>query len=369
MKEVAIIFANLQSHELTRFSLKPGINFILAEDNNVGKSTIFKVLQAVARAPASNGVKIDRLIRTGTDKAYAAFSFDNEKVVAWFLRGNTPGASKVFFEHVDSSGGTSRYVTCPACLLDALGIVLGPNDDVVNFNDADSVQLISRNTVEADAIISRVMQDDRIEHVKQNMYRFSKDLVVDDKDLTARCDTSERLLTTMTYIDSVDEFNERQSVLESLCRVCDAVADISFEHPAVPAENVLHIVGLLTSLCTGLQEYVQVSSRAIHDLPETIRATGDVIGCLRSVDWMKLQPPVTTSADLDRMGQLYRVARQLSIVHGCCDTMQSISRSLQTKERELMELSDTLASMSRDVVCPIKGRVYYTDEKCIPRDT
>lgn len=369
MKEVSIIFANLQSHELTRFSLKPGINFILAEDNNVGKSTIFKVLQVIARAPSSNGVKVDRLIRTGTDKAYAAFSFDNEKVVAWFFRGNTPGASKVFFEHVDSVGDTSRYVACPSCLLDALGIAIGPDGDIVNFNDADSVQLISKSTVEADAIISRVMQDDRIEHAKRNLYQFSKDLVVDDRDIAARCETSERLLSTMSYVDAVDEFTERLPILEALCRVCDTTESISFERKAMPAVAELNRLSAIMSLCSGLQDFAQYADKSVCTISEAVETTGNVVGYLRSVDWSKVSPPKVRERDLSRVWTVYQVVKQLSIVNSCCDSIFSISRSLQNKERELMELSDLISTMSKDVVCPIKGRVFYTDEKCIPRNT
>lgn len=51
VETVEIIFHNIQSHEHTEFCLKPGMNFILADDNNVGKSTIFKVLTRIAKAP------------------------------------------------------------------------------------------------------------------------------------------------------------------------------------------------------------------------------------------------------------------------------------------------------------------------------
>lgn len=369
MQEVSIIFANLQSHEQTRFSLRPGINFILADDNNVGKSTIFKVLTTIAQSPAVSGSKINRLIRMGTEQGYAAFSFGSERVVAWFQRGNTAGSAKLFFEHVHPDGETTRHLSCPKALLDALGIVLSANGDVLNFNDADSVQLISRNTAEADAIITQVMQDERVELIKRNLYQLSHDLVTDDKDIVARCEMAEKLIKDMSYVDTVDEFNEALPELEYLCQICDALSGINLDTPAnVPMPDV-ETMRDMVQICTALEPLVQLADITATVLPDDVVLLGQVTGILCAIDWQTMRAPTVYSSDIDRLRQEYFVIKTLQSACQSVDNLQRSERNLVAQELELLRLQDELREVSRDVVCPVKGRVYYTDEECIPNNS
>lgn len=362
MKEVEIIFANLQSHEHTQFTLRPGLNFILAEDNNVGKSTIFKVLSTVAKAPTNSGASIDRLIRTGTAQGYAAFKYDGQRVVAWFKRGTTPGSAKLFFEHVGTDGSTTRHLSCPASLLDALGIVVGENEDVINFNDADSVQLIAKNTADSDAIITHVMLDQTVEHIKENMYRFSKDLVADDKLVSARIETAEEMLSELHYNPVVDEFNETVGELEATCKLLDGGLCPVEDSRDYGDVGVLH--GLLNFLL-GLEDFAESASPA--EFSSLDYALLHFCNAFAEIDLDKVDRPVVTRSDIREADVLVRMCSALyPVVCGMREVEKDCS-AISYNEREKEKLKAELERQSKDIVCPVKGRVYYSSEECIPR--
>lgn len=368
MREVLIAFSNIQSHEYTEFSLKPGLNFILAEDNNVGKSTIFKVLTTIAKAPSNGGSKIDSLIRTGTSTAYASFTYDGERVVAWLYRGQTPGASKMFFEYSDASGVASRHLECPESLLDALGIVRGSNNDIINFNDADSVQLISKNSVESDAIIAKVMEDRRIEMVKTNVYRLSTEMTNDDHSVSARCDTAEHLLSEMCYVETVDEFNDSYEELEALCKLCDAIPPIETPKGVSCAEGDIFEMKALLHLCQCV-EGAQRLSGEVKSLTADEEVQANLLKGLSSVDFSALYTKIPPASDIDRLKAEVNSVAVLRNASIGCRAIAHLNATINMQEAALRGLHSDLRKYTKDVVCPIKGRVYYTDEKCISNNS
>lgn len=382
MKEVTITFSNLQSHESSRFTLKPGINFILAEDNNVGKSAIFKVLSTIAKAPKVNGAKLDRLIRTGTSKAYAAFDMEGERVVAWFIRGDTPGGTKLFFEHLDSTGEVVRYASCPQFLLDALGIVRNEDgDDVINFNDADSVQLIARQTAEADSLVTQVLQDQRIETIKQTYLRLHQTLVGDDRVYSAQVDTASKMLSDMTFNTSVVSFNDMLPKLEAMCRVCDSGLKPMpklVEGTSVNQEQ-FDLCGILlraiSSVTIAHDELTKVEKSVTfnHEAMlkwEQVRLDRlyRVISLLGSAEIDKLlrtkaRPKRYRSRYLDHLYfSSIAVTKALSFMKESNDARREV-KLLQVKNAEL---GAQMLQRSKIVDCPVRGKVFYSNDKCIP---
>ena len=365
MEKVDILFSNLQSHEYTKFSLKPGINFILADDNNVGKSTIFKVLSVIAKAPRVNGSKIDRLIRSGCNSAYAAFKFRDERVVAWFKRGETPGAAKLFFESVSGDGDTTRHMGCPVSLLEALGIVVGENDDVINFNDADSVQLIAKNSQEADAVLTHVMLDQKVETVKKNMYDFSREISSDDKSLSSKLDAAESILSELTYMPQADDFNSEVAELEALAEICDTIEDCNckWDNYKVTESDVEYLEFLL-NLASDISPATEIVGG--YDLDDFGFLTALVESAQAISDVNFMTDFTVSKTDENSIQMLYDAASVLNTAYRSVQEMDDISTKLSTLSQEISSIKKTLSESYSRVECPVKGSVYYSEQECIP---
>lgn len=365
METVEIIFHNIQSHEHTEFCLKPGMNFILADDNNVGKSTIFKVLTRIAKAPNIASNKILPLIRNGCSEAYAAFKFNGETVIAYFT--NYKGeAAKLFFEHHHPDGDITRTVFCPQSLLKALGILVGDNGEIINFNDANSVQLISEVSTEADNIITHVMLDANVEKIKENLYSLGKQINSDIKYYTTQIETTESILADLQYVHGVDDFKENLPALEAGCRICDyGLVNISDYDVKVPW-NELQLMKRMTECLMEMENFCESTDKfPTIDLSEC-KAGMRILNILDVLDLETLAKPAVDVDGFERVRTAMRVSSKLrDAVLGAqalCDLEKKLIRTVLQKQ----EFAAELAQMAEVIECPMKGKVYYTDEKCLP---
>lgn len=364
MTTVEVLFQNIQSHENTTFVLKPGINFILADGNNVGKSTIFKVLSRLAVAPNINSSKLFSLLRYGCNEALAAFKYDGGRVVAKITKYDRE-AAKVFFEHVHADGEITRSVYCPSSLLDALGIVVSEQGNIINFNDANSVQLISEVSPEADTIITHVMLDSRVESIKRVMSVLGREVSSDLKRLEASAEAYSDTVNNLEYLPIVDEFFDMKSKLEVVCRLGDGMPNISTHNCNLPSSQEFSAVGNLLSMISNIPVGI-FSPVGVPEDYKKYAAIFEVVKKLEPLQHITDEGMVASPDYLGYLKQGYFVASTLlSVVRGV-EQVQSYQNRLGLLESELHNISHLLSSMSKRVVCPVKGEVLYTDEKCIP---
>lgn len=364
MTEVSVLLCNIQSHELTNFTLRPGMNFILAADNNVGKSTIFKVLTAVAKAPNINSSKVDALIRTDAGRAYAAFAYnDGERVVAWLERGATPGSAKMFFEHTDQSGITTRALKAPSSLLNALGIVVTDKGVVVNFNDADSVQLVSQVSSESDAVFTYVLLDEKVERVKQNIGLFARTLQTDEATTIAKYNTARDLMQGMQYHPEVDDFFDNLPLIEALATACDNCSSV-LQIPKLrfnsQQEQELDTLMEVLSILSKVKEY----SPKCEPSPE-LAPMVKVLGVLSGLNFDKLRKPFVTLDEEAYTDSFMRVLEKVYRAYKSADKIRDLNNKIAKSEAELKQIECEIKSQAQEVICPVKGKVWFTDEKCI----
>lgn len=365
MEKVVIRLSNIQSHENTSFVLEPGLNFILANDNNVGKSAIFKILMAVAKAPNNTTARLKSLLRMGCNRAYAAFDYSDGRVIAWIQR-DSGKAPNMFFEHTDESGVTVRGIAAPQSLLSALGIALDKDGNVINFNDADSVQLISKTSTEADNILTSVILDATVEQMKANLYRFNRDLDSEIKLMRVKKEDAEDSLKRLSYNPMVGDFFENLNNLQAMCALCDDIPDVSEFDSGRTFDNYSELktfrevlIGLGENLpvvqvkdAVNLDNSMQVYCELLGELSKVL--LGDFVSLL-GLEEIKCTLPIYRSV-LNLIG---RASRDAWVV---ADQQIAIDRG----DKTMQDLRRQIESQSVVVQCPVKGKVFFTDETCIP---
>lgn len=364
MDKVHVRFSNIQSHENTSFVLMPGLNFILANDNNVGKSTIFKVFTAIAKAPNVSADKLRALMRTGCVQAYAAFDYDGQRTVAWFQKDDRR-APYLFFEHIDKDGEATRSLAAPLDLIRALDISIDESGDIINFNDADSIQLISKKSAEADSILTSVILDVDVEQMKANLIRFSKELDGDIKMTSIKKKDSEDALERLHFNPVVDTFFKELPVLQVLCKLAD-IAPKFDQRGEVVDDNVMTQLSSMMRLAQEIDSvgFDKFYSHSVVD--ECVAALHRVVSIIREVDLQVLGLCEIEESERQQLDALQRVMQVLgqATLHAwrCHDLGIEQVRAQNESER----LRDLLRAIANIVTCPVKGDVIYSDEGCLP---
>lgn len=372
MKHVDIEFVNIQSHEHTRFSLEPGLNFILAEDNNVGKSTIFKVLMCAMQWPKVDSVTPNELVRGGCSSAHATFTVDGTAYTFWLFREGTQ--SRAFFETRYSDGTISRSNEAPAGLRDAFDVVLGDDGQVLNFNDADSVQLIVQDTTKNDEVLARVLVDVNVETIKENSMKLASQVQQDYKLLQARHESAAYAVSTMHYCDAVDMFKSEYPSLESTSRVLDTIETPCVALRTIPAPPDMKSIGQVQSaltLCEELHEISRLEAKRVGSVKEE-----ELNECAAAIKAHGVLSELVHNVPDRQIGtigsELTEVSRALSVLFKLTDILAKMANAANaaarsvTNNKEIKELETELAASCVKVICPVKGEVLFTDEKCIP---
>ncbi len=371
METVTIQLSNIQSHENTKFTLKPGLNFILAEDNNVGKSTIFKVLTAVAKAPKVSIPKLKALMRVGCLSAYAAFTYSDGQVIAWFKRESEDATPKMFFEHTFDDGSITRGMACPTSLLDALGIVLDEENEVINFNDADSVQLISKVSTEADKVLTHVILDAHVELIKDNLGRFYRELESDERVIGARLEEAQAQVKKLDYNPLVDEFFNQEDELYALCRACDILEPIG--HLEFLGKSEVEEAAQFIEESRPIVQFIKDLSEVDFELLERgVVVEDDLMMCasilrkFEGIDWDALVGNAFTRANLVNMRKMRSCVLKFRDAAEAATRLLRLQQECAVKEKELARLKVELEQLMPVADCPVKGRVFYSDEGCVP---
>lgn len=365
MLDVKFRLSNIQSHENTAFSLGPGLNFILADDNNVGKSTIFKAIMMMAKMPRVADGELHELLRGGASTGYVSMEFADRRVTFWLNRDGE--RVRAFFEIVEA-GVSTRSATCPQLVLDALDIVLGSDGLPINFNDADSVQLIVQDTAKNDEVLSKVLIDVDVDIIKQNALNLDKQVQQDYRLVDARYLDTQNLLSTLSYNDVVDTFFEEQELLYALVRVGDclmqgcALENVTGTLPALDPS-----VDVACSVADSLYVPDVVAVTVPEGFEQFLCATKVLtVLCAISVETLDdkyLSDSTVKLANLARSVSVVDCLRKAEISSSFCASNTADMQSLKVEQQQLLSFMQENFEIVR---CPVKGDVYFGDEECVP---
>lgn len=381
MQKVTCEFHNIQSHEATRFTLTPGLNFILAEDNNVGKSTIFRVLTTMAKMPKVDNGKLLELLRERCAQGCAIFELEDTTITFWLFR-DAGDKVRAFFDEGVAGGDKVRTASCPVKLLQALDIVLDKYGNVLNFNDADSVQLVVSDSPKNDEILAHVLVDVDVERVKLNSASLNREMISDYKLIAARHQDAKDALARLRYNPAVDDFFAIRDTMGTAARVLDnlkagvdkvsGVEQLGYtEADLAPVSSALAILQRLSTV--NLDVLTEAESKCQMDSGELnmLRSAVQIMESLGSVKLNVFKDAETVDVvdrGIDGLKHLCNLLTILTRVQSTMEFLDSRSWRIGAMEKECTEIRGQLSRVATVVECPVKGKVYYTDEKCIPCD-
>lgn len=375
MKNVTIEFSNIQSHEKTQFTLSPGLNFILADDNNVGKSTIFKILLYMAKMPKVDLAESNELLRVGCQQGYAAFAFDDWKVILWLIR-DGPARVYSFFEIYPGAGSSIRETQCPKSLLEALDLVIGVDSLPINLTDADSVQLVVDDTPKNDQVFSQVLVDARVEEIKQNIVNLTRQVAQDYQVTRAQYEDAEKIVQGLSYNLEVDNFKREKAKLAVTCSFLDEIGDIDL----TPVDSGRLLTDEQLRKLSAMDEVL----RAISDMPTAIfsvpnrdfktqdrklKACGELCSFCSDVatplERLQRKTSSLTNEVVSKLEQLLNLASLLQGIVKHLLSIQTYNIRIEIFEQEERRVFEQLQLACPKVNCPIKGEVYYSEHECV----
>lgn len=376
MEKVSIEFYNIQSHEHTRFSLKPGLNFILADDNNVGKTTIFSVLATVVKLPAITPVELQGLLRSGTMQGYASFIYGTNRTVLW-LNKDESGRVSAFFEasQCDELGiyvNPIRSLDAPKHLLSALDLVRGPDGEAMNINSADSVQLIVVDSPQNDKIISTVLVDLDIERIKQNSESLTKQIAQDARIISSQETDSAKILTTVKYNEMVDQFFQMEESLYKVASVVDILDTCVLTEDGATSSTALNNLDRLDKIFDVLSalDSVHVLAPGISEESKKSLERLDklyvALSSLSDIDFTSLDKSYVPTSEIDRLECLYSVLSQLNMILNHLASSRTWDFKMRKGQGDAIRTEKQLSKVAKVVKCPVQGRVYYDGQGCVP---
>ena len=352
--------------------MKPGLNFILADDNNVGKSTIFKILTLIAKMPSVSGEDLKEILRVGESSGYASFEFDNERVTFWMFR-EDGNKIRAFFEHTVINESAVRSTQCPKSLLEALDIICGDDGQPINFNDADSVQLVVQDTSKNDEVLSKVLVDIRVEEIKQRSQMLAKQVASDYRVYQSRLQDSTHLLEQLTYNEAVDVFKVEEDFMLAATRVLDTLdtncssftpsLDFTIDEDFSQFLHAFKIYNVLTTLTFTKEQEVSVSKGDVELLDKVHYVYQELLKC----DCAFLRKVQKVSSK--QVNNAYRAIKVLSRLNNASysgNLISSYTSMIYTLEHEKRDLMSVIGDMCTIIDCPVKGKVFYSEDGCLP---
>lgn len=374
-------FHNIQTHANTEFEFKQGINLIVSDDNNVGKSAIFNTITMMARMPLTTNGELGCLLRNYTNQGYASVSYSindiPETVTLRLYRDSTQ--VRGFIEH-SKNGEVTRLNQPPNSFYTALGIKLSKSGDVINIISADSVQLFVDNTTAADEIIADILIDENVERIKQNISRLLSTTTNDLKQLNVALTLHEQTCKSTEYILAVDDFFEEY---DNLLDIIDSTSNIDMDYlselqpPTKSIPNTyfadrdqmiasLNCINILNDAITSIDN-LPLQRQIPHQDLRVLTSCAEVMTLLetptQSLNLLSKKPPNQSS-----VSNMIATVKLLSILNGVMFSLNKITNSeytLQHNLKEIDKIHQTLSANYSIVACPVKGEVYYGDE-CIP---
>ena len=367
MHEVKLSLVNIQSHKNTSIVLKPGLTLLVAKDNNVGKSTVFRALDLIAQIHNSKPEDIIPLLRYGTEEGIISCEFDNQRVeLHIFLMNST---IRYYFLH-NKNNTITHLDRAPTELIHALNLI-APTDikQTINMVEADKYQIVIEEGSVNDSIISFLFTDQMVEHIKENAAEFANILSGDNKFYSSNISREQKKLETLKYRPYVKEFDDTKEFLTKICTLIDKI-------PNYDGLRKLNLTSINTSLNEKQNELVELLDSLLCHKKITALSKSEVDFLINICDLIIVLGRLIKTLHLNSgqkiaLDKIYSVLRKFEYLDTLNNTLNNYimySNKLDKLLYEKSELTQQLSKILMTVNCPVKGKVFYNEKGCISTD-
>ena len=225
-----------------------------------------------------------------------------------------------------------------------------------------------------DEVLSQVLIDLKVDNIKANIVKLSQQIQQDYRMVKSKYDDTTHLLSTLHYVDTVDAFKDENATLSAACRVADAIEEpcsVLTDLPLIPEQ--LNI----SALKRALQMYEGLSSLETEHSPILDAVSPDLFvhfnTCLEMLsrlecarDALSISAPRIKAKQLANAKIGLAVLDRLQRAWGSLRFADAALQEVRTLAKEKESVLSELQSMTQRVMCPIRGEVFYSDEKCVP---
>ena len=385
----AIRFVNCQSFEDVTINFATDKANILVADNNTGKSILFKMLKVTASPNYYTAKKRTQLIRRGATNATMVCGFSDGSI------GMTVVYSNAVIYRYKSADETqfTNYTEPPAEYLKALGLIVDDRTKfIANIVDTDQDMLLVNSDQKGnDERISLLATNSTLLEVKEKLSNLIKMHRQYNSELIMKQSNIAQTLASLETEDVATlEFSYKASQL--LYEILVILSDVEIQ---------LDIVG---NFCADIFNYSQLLENIdliidLQKIDETLNKVTitevfdnkllDLIDCLITsqnlLDTIWIEPANVIDVDcINLFIQIMSTIDSLEVISDSADIeaieclilcKQILSKlySLQNSnseqyyiESDCNRLLSLIATLGKNVKCPIHGEVIYNGEECIP---
>lgn len=362
LSKVQIHLINFQSHKNTEFTLDGDLQIIWSKGNNVGKSAIFSSLDAIVRIHKYNGQKIKSLIRYGENFSKIICKYQEITVeLHMFLQNDTAA----YFFICEENGFQTKMERAPKSLIEALDILYQEDiDHVLNILEADKIQIIVDETSITDGILASIFFDAKLEDIKTNAAALVKKLSEDYSFYSYSLTINERNISNFSYNMAVDTFKDEKEKLYILAKLLDRVPDYNKMLSILPirSDKVSSWIKALNSV-SSLNNMVQ----ELSSIKQVTNFDSNLITLFLNIAKLDtMLDSICSFSEISRVEQVYYGCSNLCELIIKVKKLRNNLQLLDDNTSEIRKITDDLKKSNRLVSCPIKGKVIFNNEKCIP---
>lgn len=385
----AIRFINCQSFEDVTINFATDKANILVADNNTGKSILFKMLKVTASPNYYSAKKRSQLIRRGSTNATMVCGFSDGSIGMTVIYSNVVIYR---FKRAEEEQFTN-YTEPPLEYLSALGLIVDERTKfIANIVDTDQDMLLVNSDQKGnDELLSLLATNSTLLEVKDKvtnlikMHRqYNSELIMKQSNLAQTLSNLETEdVATLEYNYKVSQLlyeilviladaESQIEIIETFCsnvfnysNLLDTI-DLILEFQRI--KELLHLIKISEPIDESLIQMInllidsqKILSAISIDTKELLDAecVSLVIRIAKAIDTLEVLPEMIDVNSIECAILCKQIQYKLNII-------QHSNTEQHFIESDCNKLLNMIATLGKNVACPIYGEVIYNGKECVP---
>ena len=380
-------FINCQSmRDLTMHFATDKLN-VIAADNSVGKSVLFKMLKVTANPRTLSTIEERKqLIRYGEQYAGFICAFDNGSIGATLVYPN-----KVIYKYRDSSAaGFTSYAEPPSEFIRQLGLLVDEKTGyIANLIDTDQDLLFVNNNLGSNhSLIKMIAESPTLTEVQDKLMnldsQFSQMMVtVNQRVIDLQIQLDQYSYSDVDRLE--DDLNGAEimlDVLPGMDKCCKCIETIEKAEDVKGLDSLIEACSVLGKVTVALDQidynYSEESQVICNFAPGVIQALSVLQGVyVDSNDYEVLSESVGVIESIMQLlgkvkhvktipSELINFVTMADQVKEVFDVLLRTTEVVHETDLQICSLEEQIQSLGDVLECPVHGKVVYDGKKCVP---